>query len=43
MVESRDRVLRLRGADFSEGAEFLGVDADGLLSDALGGGAAGKG
>ena len=43
MVESRDRVLRLRGADLGEGAEFLGVDADSLLSDALGGGAARKG
>ena len=43
MIEGRDRVLRLRWADLGEGAEFLGVDANGLFGDALSGGRAGKG
>ena len=43
MIERRDRILRLRGADFGEGAEFLRVDTEGLFGDALRGGRAGKG
>ena len=43
VVESRDRVLRVRGADFGEGIEFLRVEADDLLGNSRGGRAAGQG